>query len=303
MGSPVVASAATSPKATIYGSPQPQSPPIFPLPKPPGHDTPPKATKHGSPQPSQSPILPLPKPPGHDYHSPINPKKTRHVSFSSPEYSLPRHHKEHKNRSCFPLSFPYSSCCCCFQYTCLTFLGILFLILLFIVLFITFFHSKHPEIKIERLTIPRLKLSSIAQQSYLFAEVDLYINSFNNNEKIGIIYGDTEVSISSDNIELGQGTIPEFFQNYNNMTVLKVNTEVSNSLVDNQDGARLKADFDQKSLVLDVVLNSNIGLTYGSFKFKGLPVLIKCSSIKLSSIAQGIEPKCDLNIFILGNIF
>ncbi|KAJ4980053.1 hypothetical protein NE237_010833 [Protea cynaroides] len=256
-----------------------------------------KATNHGSSPKSIQPILTKP-PGGHDCRFPKRPKKTLSVSFSELPPTL---HKYKKQQQRNPRSFSCScnSCCFCFQYSCLVFLCISFLIVLFAALFLTYINITLPEIKIERLTMPKLNISSVALQSYLSADVDLFVSTFNDNKRVQIFYDPIEVSVSSGNIELGRATIPGFLQNTNNLTVLKVHTRVSNYLVDNEDAGILKTKFNDKSLVLDVLFDGDMGLNYRSLKLKGLPIVIRCSNITLSRIAVGIESKCDINVFTL----
>ncbi|OMO64342.1 Late embryogenesis abundant protein, LEA-14 [Corchorus capsularis] len=237
---------------------------------------------------SEPPLKPaLQRPPG--YKDPTAPN-----GFQPPPRKPvlpPSFHPKKKRSNCCRV------CCCCL---CVFILILTLLILISGAVFYLLFDPKSPGFHVQSFRIPRFNVTRKADGSYLDAQTLTRIEAKNPNEKMTYYYDKTEVDVSvgqgDDETDLGSGTLPEFTMRKQNTTSLKVETKVSNKLVDDRIGTRLQSRFRSKSLVVNVEARTKIGLGVGGLKIGMVGVTVKCDGITLKQLDSGDMPKCVINM-------
>ncbi|XP_077244212.1 NDR1/HIN1-like protein 13 [Tasmannia lanceolata] len=245
--------------------------------------------------PAKIPIPPLPRPPGRDRPNPAAPttNNRRRVSFS--EFPpIPKTPIKRQRRPCC------STCKCC-MWTFFFFFSLLLFFTLIGSLLYAWARPMLPEFRVERLSVPKFELVTNSHQTYLKTEVHLFFEASNKNDKIGFSYDDIRVFVSSEDVNLGRESVPAFAQGPNNVTIVKIRSGVSNSLVDNGEGKRLKKKFEKKDLVLDVELRAAVRIFVGKWISNRFPITLLCEDIHLSKVAAGFEPVC--HVSLMGIIF
>ncbi|XP_030447656.2 NDR1/HIN1-like protein 2 [Syzygium oleosum] len=233
---------------------------------------------------------------GHPPHA--KPKQTRHVAFSevSECSSIPGNYPRKSRRCC---RCNCGSCCfvCC-AWSCLGVLAVVLGILVLGVWFVSFIKSDLPEVRVQRLSFPGMRLANSSKQDTLLdTGVEVILNVTNKNEKIGISYKSMTAEVSLEEIRIGQAHVSGFFQEPRNQTMLKLATQVTRTVIPKEDGSDLQSDFKERVMVLDVVLNGTLALNFGRFKLQGLPFVIGCTDIKQAEVDIGLEPRCSIRVF------
>ncbi|XP_010252017.1 PREDICTED: uncharacterized protein LOC104593741 [Nelumbo nucifera] len=241
----------------------------------------------------QTPFSPLSKPPGPDgeYHHDSEKPKDHCVSFSESLDDLDegKHSRE----------VSWRCCCTCCGGACIIILLCLIIIVMSAGLILrSYFSNLLPEFRIDKASVSELNLiTTIEGKSYLSASTDLSIVANNRNSRFWFCYEPLiTVGVSSDDVDLGQDTLQGFSQPSDNVTTLNVHTRVSRSVIDDKDGTILKANFDEKKMVLDVVLQTTVNVILGRVIMDEIPIKIVCAEVSLSMTTP---KRCDVfpNIF------
>ncbi|XP_058073403.1 NDR1/HIN1-like protein 6 [Magnolia sinica] len=237
---------------------------------------------------------PLPKPPGHD-DRPEKPKATaargthrRRVSFSNHPTMLEKP-RERRGRSC---------CCICCALTWILILSLLLVAAVGVGLLYLWFEPTAPGFRIERLSVPQLDLMEDSDQMHLTAEVNLSIVVSNKNDEMRFSYDNIVVFVSSEGVIMGRTTVPKFALGPKNVSIVKVYTRLSNSLVDNAEAERLRAGFERKDLVLEVTVDCMMSVMVGNWRSIGVPTTILCENLQWARIGHRFEPRC--RVIVLG---
>ncbi|KAI3434247.1 uncharacterized protein J3R85_006708, partial [Psidium guajava] len=224
-------------------------------------------------------------------------KQTRHVAFSEvSECSTITGNYPGKSRPCCRCNC--RPCCfVCSAWTCLTVLAVILGILVLGVWFVSFIKSDLPEVRVQRISFPGLRVAnSSKQETLLDTGVEVLLNFTNINEKIGILYDSMTAEVTLEDIRMGQAKVSGFFQEPRNQNMLKLATQVTHIVIPKEDGQDLQSDLKDGTMVLDVVLNGTLGFDFGSFKLQSLPFVIGCTDIKQAEVDLGLEPRCSIRI-------
>ncbi|KAH7289983.1 hypothetical protein KP509_30G026900 [Ceratopteris richardii] len=140
---------------------------------------------------------------------------------------LPRDHPSviaahRKRRRC-------GGCCCCLAYMCAT-LAIL-IVVLGIAALVAYLvlQPKTPDFSVSDATVASFNLTSTPTSpsnavsgvsQYLNADVTFNVSAENPNKKIGIYYDEVDVTLFYEGEQIGQGSIPAFYQGHRNTTIL-----------------------------------------------------------------------------------
>lgn len=226
------------------------------------------------------------------------PKQARHVAFSEvSECSTFAGTYKRKSRNC--CRFNCGSCCfvCC-AWSCLVVVALVLSILVLAVWFVSFLKSDLPEVRVQKVSFPGLRIaSSSKQETQLDAGVEVLLNITNKNEKIGISYAGMTAEFFLEDIKMGQSQVSRFFQEPKKQTTLKLATQVTRTVISREDGQDLQSDMKHNTVVFDMVLNGGLGFKFGKFKLQRLPFIIGCNGISQADVIIGLEPRCKIRIF------
>lgn len=177
-------------------------------------------------------------------------------------------------------------------------------------MFLGYFQPKLPVVRIERLKLPMLNVTTSSQQNYLSTDIELFIVVLNVNKKVEFSYSPLTVYVSSGVVNLGKAEIPGFTQMaVSNMTVLKVRTGVSHALVDNEEGEKLRTSYeDEMSMKVDVMLSGSVRFIFGGGGSSGegegylrttkIPIGVLCKNVDVSRVGNNNhEPQCKVDLF------
>ncbi|CAA7016874.1 unnamed protein product [Microthlaspi erraticum] len=247
------------------------------LQKPPGYRDPNAATP---PPPTPPPIAVRPE------HQPMRKTSAMPSSFRP----------KRKRRSCCRF------CCCC---VCISLVLFIFLLLVGTAVFYLWFDPKLPTFSLASFRLDGFKLADDPDGASLSATAVARVEMRNPNSKLVFYYGDTavELSVGSGNDETGMGetTIKGFRQGPKNSTSVKVETTVTNQLVDRGLAKRLAGKFQSKDLVISVVAKTKFGLGVAGIKIGMLAVNLRCGGVSMNKLDTD-SPKCTLNTLKWVNI-
>lgn len=233
------------------------------------------------------PPLPLQRPPG--YRDPNT--STRHAppqrAIRVPPSLRPA---KRRRASCCRI------CCCCF---CIV---IIILILVLISAGLTFylwFQPRLPEIYLESINFTKFNVSTTPDGPVLDAVSTVVVEIKNPNQKLGIVYGMTEVLLSGVNgdVCLGEHTVAGFTQGQGNVTTLKLAMNVGNQILDSRSAEELKKGFKSKNLLLNAEIRSGIGIKESRWATSPVAVEVLCDGMRLSQLQTGgTIPKCRIRL-------
>ena len=122
----------------------------------------------------------------------------------------------------------------------------------------------------------------------------------NPNDKITFKYSKTSVTLTAgigeDETELGSGSSGEFTQGKKNTTVLKWTVQEKNVLVADEVGAKLKARYRSRGLVVSAEVRTKIRLGVGGWRIGTVGMHISCGDVSLKQLDGGDMPKCTVNV-------
>ncbi|KAA8520713.1 hypothetical protein F0562_015015 [Nyssa sinensis] len=234
----------------------------------------------------------LQKPPG--YRDPSAPVKIPARPPPRKPVLPPSLRPEKKRRSCCCL------CCSCF---CIVILVLLFVIIVCGGVFYIWYEPRLPVIHLKSLQFPRFNVTVKPDGgTYLDSQTVLRVEVRNANPELRLIYDRTKVWLSAENTDLGSASLPAFIQEKKNITVLKLRTQVKNELIDDRAGAKLKAGFRSKRMVVSAEIRTGVGFGSGGWNTKKVEVKVLCGGVRLMQINGGVMPKCSINMLQWSNI-
>ncbi|KAJ4833786.1 hypothetical protein Tsubulata_014700 [Turnera subulata] len=208
---------------------------------------------------------------------------------SRPPYRPQAHTRRRRSRS-------GRSICCCFCFW--TILVIVLLLLLAAIVgaaLYILYHPHRPEFSIPSLRIHRLNLTTAADgsASHLSTLLNMTIISRNPNSHFSFSYDPFTVSSLSNDVFLGNGTLPGFFSDKKNQTSFK-NVVVSGSNdLDVESVNALRSDLKKKSgvgaVTLKVQLDTKVVVKMGKLKTKKVGIRVTCDDIK-GAVPKGKSP-------------
>ncbi|XP_054784520.1 NDR1/HIN1-like protein 10 [Prosopis cineraria] len=204
--------------------------------------------------------------------------KAQLYGATRPTYRPQPHHRRSRCR-----------CCCRFLYWfLLTLLVLLLIIGVAGVIFYLIYRPHRPSFTVTSLKLSYLNLTS--SSSTLDSKLDISVTARNPNKNIAFIYQPTSISILSDGVDIGDGTIPSFEHGKKNTTVLKATVSSSKQTVDDEGAGKLKARMRSKSgLPLEVNLKTKVTAKMGSLKTPKVGIRVSCDGIRVS-LPSGKKP-------------
>ncbi|XP_039063361.1 NDR1/HIN1-like protein 13 [Hibiscus syriacus] len=235
---------------------------------------------------SEPPVkLVLQKPPG--YKDPKAPADQRALRPPPRKPVLPPSFHLKKRKTNY-----FRTCCCCF---CIFFF-IFLLVIISGAVFYLWFNLKLPRFHVQSFRISHFNVTKRPDGTYLDDKTTTRLEVRNANGKMSYYYGDTKVDVTvgerGDKTELGTTTVPEFTMWKKNMTSLRAETKVSNKLVVDEVGNKLKNGYRSKSLTVNVEARTRVGVSVAWLKTGRVGLTVKCNGISEKQLDGGDMPKC-----------
>lgn len=218
-----------------------------------------------------------------------------------PPYRPQPHHRRHRTRRNY--------CCCCCFWTVLILLVLAFIVVIAGTALYVLYRPQRPAFSIPSLRIHRLNLTTNSDSSsnHLSALFNFTVTSKNPNSHLTYSYQPFDISIfSSNDVFLGNGTLPAFTSPTKNQTVFK-NVIVSGSNeLDTDSVTSLKSDLKKKSGVpLKIVLDTKVKVKAGKLNSKKIGIRVTCEEFKAvvpkgksPSVAITDKSKCKVDLRI-----
>uniref|UniRef100_A0A2N9HED8 Late embryogenesis abundant protein LEA-2 subgroup domain-containing protein n=1 Tax=Fagus sylvatica TaxID=28930 RepID=A0A2N9HED8_FAGSY len=220
--------------------------------------------------------------------------KAQLYGATRPAYRPQAHNRRRHSRSC--------CCSCCIWITFLLFFIIL-LVAIAGAIFYVLYRPHRPSFFVTNFKVSYLNLTS---SSTLNSKFDLNITAKNPNKKLVYIYNPITVSILSNDIDIGDGTIPSFVQDKKNTTLLKAAITNTGKALDSTSVSTLKTDIKSKNgLPLKIELNTKVKAKVGGLKTPNIGIRVTCDGIsatvptgKTAATASTSNAKCKVDIRI-----
>lgn len=211
---------------------------------------------------------------------------------SLPAYRLRAPKKKQRNNSC---------CMCCL---CL----IVLLLILFLLagiaglVFWVIYRPQLPKISVNSVQIPKFKVTGISHLTYEFI---VKLNAMNPNKKVSFIYDDFPVKLSSDGVDIAEGSVPGFFHGTQNNTVVKADLKSPNMVLDGSDAKKLKSAESKGKITLDIKVGTRVRVQIGKWKSPKIGIEVNCSEISaeisrtkktLGSTTSDSNSKCNFKV-------
>lgn len=103
------------------------------------------------------------------------------------------------------------------------------------------------------------------------------------------------MTFGEEETEVGWKELPEFTQMKSNTTSLKVKTEVTNQLVDREEGNKIKAGFQSKELMVNMEIRIAVGFLLDGLRIGPLGMNVLCDGVSLMALEAGAAHKCIIN--------
>ncbi|KAD2394013.1 hypothetical protein E3N88_40990 [Mikania micrantha] len=198
-----------------------------------------------------------------------------------------------------------SRSCCCSCCLWITFIIILLIIIAAVAggVFYLLYRPKRPSFSVSSLQVSQFNLTS---SNILYTNFNFTVTGRNPNTKIAFYFNSVSVSINSNGIDVGDGSIPAFVLPEKNTTKLRTIVSTTGQIVD--DNSNLKSDLKNKrSLPVKIQLDTKVKVKMGSLKTKKVPIRVVCTGIRFTAPAgksptkantSDVKCKADLRIKI-----
>ncbi|KAF9676334.1 hypothetical protein SADUNF_Sadunf09G0127900 [Salix dunnii] len=189
-----------------------------------------------------------------------------------------------------------SRCCCCLCWFLSFLAAFLFLLGLAAAILYLVFRPESPDYSIERVAISGFNLTSSGPIS---PEFNVTVRANNPNNKIGIYYEKgSSVNVYSDGVKMATGSLPVFYQDKNNVTV--VVTSLKGTAIELTSGVRtaLANGVSKGAVPFNLALRAPVKLKLGSVKTWKITVKVDCELTvdKLTASATIGSKSCDYGV-------
>lgn len=193
------------------------------------------------------------------------------------------------------------SCCCscCIWFTFLIVLLILIVAIAGAVIYVIY-RPHRPTFSVTSLQVSYLNVTS---SSTVNSKFNLNILAKNPNNKLVFIYNPITISILSNDIDVGDGTIPSFVQEKKDTNQLKTAITSSGTALDSASVSTLKTGLKSKNgLPLQIQLDTKVKAKMGAIKTPNLGIRVTCDGItatapsgKKAATASTSNAKCKVD--------
>ncbi|KAI3786174.1 hypothetical protein L1987_45306 [Smallanthus sonchifolius] len=193
--------------------------------------------------------------------------------------------------------------CCCSCCLWITFTIVILIVIAAVAGGVAYviYRPHRPKFSVSALHVSQFNLTS---SNKLTTRFNFTVTARNPNKKIVFYYDPVSVSFNSNDVDVGDGTIPAFKMAKKNTTALRTVVSTTGKSVDDNSG--LKSDLKNKrSLPLKIQLDTKVKAKIGSFKTKKLPIRVTCDGIKAAApsgktatTATTSDAKCKVDLRI-----
>lgn len=193
------------------------------------------------------------------------------------------------------------SCCCslCIWLTLFLLLLILLVAIAGAIVYVLY-RPHRPSFSVTSLKLSYLNVTS---SSTINSKFDLNITAQNPNKKLVFIYNPMTISILSNDIDIGDGSIPSFVHGKKNTTLLKATITSSGKELDSPSVTTLKTQMKSKNgLPLQIKLDTKVKVKMGGLKTPKVGIRVSCDGItattpsgKTAVIASTSHAKCKVD--------
>lgn len=199
----------------------------------------------------------------------------------------------------------HSRSCCCSCCIWLTFFLLLLILLVAIAGAIVYvlYRPHRPTFSVSNLKVSYLNVTS---SSTINSKFDLSITANNPNKKLDYIYDTITVSLLSNDIDIGDSTIPAFVQGKKDSTLLKADITNTGKTLDSGSVSSLKTDLKSKSgIPLKIEIDTKVKAKMGGLKTPKVGIRVTCDGItatvptgKKAATASTSASKCKVDMRI-----
>ncbi|VVA11799.1 PREDICTED: YLS9 [Prunus dulcis] len=211
------------------------------------------------------------------------------------------HHRRHRRSNCH-----CNFCCCCF-WSILIILALALLAAIAGAAVYILYRPHRPEFTLTSVRIAKLNLttSSDLSTSHLTTLFNLTLSSKNPNNHLTFSYEPFALSLSSSDVQIGNGSIPAFTSGTKNSTFFRSILSTSQDL-DVESVKSLRSDLRKKTgVALELQMDTKVKVAMGKLKSKKVGIRVTCEGIKGAvpkgkspSVASVANSKCKVDLRI-----
>ncbi|MCD7465816.1 hypothetical protein HAX54_001985 [Datura stramonium] len=203
--------------------------------------------------------------------------KAQLYNAARPTYRpMPPPRRKHRRSCC---------CCCCLFITCLI-VTVILLAAIAGAIFWVIYRPQRPSFSVQSLQVSQFNLTS----TKLASKFNLTVIARNPNKKISFFYDPINISFNSDDVDIGDGSIPAFMHDTKSTKTLKTGVSSPKQNLDDSAISTLRSKLKNKNtLPLEIKLDTKVKVKVGSLKTKKVGIRVKCDGIKIS-VPSGKTP-------------
>ncbi|KAK4361816.1 hypothetical protein RND71_017057 [Anisodus tanguticus] len=195
-----------------------------------------------------------------------------------------------------------SCCCCCCLFITFFIVTIILLAAIAGAIFWVLYRPKTPSFNVQSLQVTQFNLTSPKFTS----KFNLTVIAHNPNKKISFFYDPININFSSDDVDIGDGSLPAFTHDTKASKTLKGDVASSGKNLEDLEISGLRSKLKNKTtLPLVIKLDTKVKVKVGNLKTKKVGIRVKCGGIKISvptgkspSKATNENVKCHVDIRI-----
>ncbi|OVA04003.1 Late embryogenesis abundant protein [Macleaya cordata] len=180
-----------------------------------------------------------------------------------------------------------SCCCACFLWSTLVIIALLLIAAIAGAVIYSIYQPKRPSFSLTTLKITQFNITTSKDESFhLNSNLDLIISAKNPNKEVIFFYNPINISVSSNGVDIGDGSLPAFIHGTKNATLLRASiTNPPSTILDPVTANSLKSDLKKKSgIPLMIQLNTKVKVKMGGFKTKKVGIEITCDRIRAVAV-------------------
>ncbi|CAN4089094.1 unnamed protein product [Withania somnifera] len=172
-----------------------------------------------------------------------------------------------------------SCCCCCCLFITFFLVTIILLAAIAGAIFWVLYRPQRPSFSVSTLQVSQFNLNS----TKLASKFNLTVIARNPNKKISFFYDPINISFHSDDVDIGDGSLPAFEHDTKGIITLKTLVSSTGKNLDDSAISNLRSKLKNKnSLPLEIKLDTKVKVKVGSLKTKKVGIRVKCDGIKIT---------------------
>ncbi|KAG0484698.1 hypothetical protein HPP92_008590 [Vanilla planifolia] len=168
--------------------------------------------------------------------------------------------------------------CCCYFCCWLALILVVLIILVAIasgVLYLLYL-PRRPGFTLSSLRVSKFNISASDQ---LTSRIEVAVTARNPNRRLIFVYDPISISVTSNGIDLGDGSFPAFIHDTENTTVMRATVSSS---VQNMDPSAV-TDLKKSSIPLEIDLETKAGVKVDKLKTKKVGIKVFCRGIEIAN--------------------